>query len=173
MATASWRSLVAAAVSVFAASESHAQPQSTAARSIETTVANADLVVVGKLVEIAADEKPRNNEGNEILLVVEETLKQDLFTIDPYERHCVRVSQPLTEVQGWKLRATDCSSRTMTPAPHASTVIELCRASGVIAADFTLLRDPDAALQAAKETVRHMPVAIKRIHAFSLSVPRG
>ena len=42
----------------------------------------------------------------------------------------------------------------------------------MLTADFTLLRDPDAVLKAAKETVRRMPVAIKRIHAFSLAVPR-
>ena len=124
MTTASWRSLVAAAVSVFAADQSHAQPQSTAARSIETTVANADLVVVGKLVEIRADEETTERRGHEIVLAVEETLKQDLFTIDPYERLAVRVWQPPAKVQGWKLRGNRLLVALDDCAPHG-TVIEL------------------------------------------------
>jgi hypothetical protein len=173
MTTASLRSLVAAAVYMFAAAQLHAQPGNQSARSIETIVANADLVVVGKLVEIRAEEKTADRRGHEIVLAVEETLKQDLFTIDPYERLRVRVAQHLTEVQGWKLRGNRLLVADDAYAPYVSTVIEL--ASGrleVLTADFKLLRDPDAVLQAAKKTLQRMPVAIKRIHTFSLAVPR-
>jgi hypothetical protein len=174
MTAASLRSLVAAAVYMFAAAQLHAQPGFQSARSIETIVANADLVVVGKLVEIRAEEKTADRRGHEIVLAVEETLKQDLFTIDPYERLGVRVAQHLTEVQGWKLRGNRLLVADDAYAPYASTVIEL--ATGrleVLTADFTLLRDPDAVLQAAKKTLQRMPVAIKRIHTFSLAVPRA
>jgi hypothetical protein len=173
MTTAPLRSFVAVAVSVFAAVEAHAQPLFPDARSIETIVANADLVVVGKPVKIAANEPLAQRSGHEIVLEVKETLKQDLFTIDPYERLGVRVSNPLAEIDDWQRRGNlllvahdDCD-------PDASTVIELA-AEGceVLTADFTLLRDGKDVLQAAKESVRRMPPAIKRIHTFKLAVPR-
>jgi hypothetical protein len=162
-----------AAVWVFAAAQSTAQPLFPAAKSIETLVANADLVVVGKLVELRADDKTAESRGHEIVLAVEETLKQDLYTIDPYERLGMRVSKPLADVQDWKRRGSLLLVAHDEYAPNASTVIEL--ATGrleVLTADFTLLLDADAVLRIARETVQHTPAAIKRIHTFALAVPR-
>jgi hypothetical protein len=157
---------------LFACAESRAQPLFGSASSIETTVANADLVVVGKLVEIRPREATTQRSGHEILLEVEETLKDDLFTIDPYERLGMRVSVPLAEVQGWKRRGNRLLVAHDDCAPDSNTAIELA-AEGceVLTADFTLLRDGKDVLQAAKETVRRTPVAIKRIHTHSLAVP--
>ena len=58
-------------------------------------------------------------------------------------------------------------------APSATTVIELAPDGlEVLTADFTLLRDPEAVVQAARDTVRRMPSNVKRIHTFGMEVPR-
>ena len=105
-----------------------------------------------------ADDVARFVAPDTIVLAVEETLKQDLFTIDPYERLGLRVSQPLAEVQDWKRRGNLLLVAHDEYAPNDSTVIEL--ATGrleVLTADFTLLRDPDAVLRIARDTVQHTP----------------
>jgi hypothetical protein len=173
MTTAPLRLCVVVAISVFVAVEARAQPLFPAARSIETTVANADLVVVGKLVEIPAAKPAAERRGHEIVLAVEETLKQDLFTIDPYDRLAVHVSKPLAEIEDWKRRGNRLLVAHDDSAPDECTVFELgpgrCKA---LAADFTLLRDGEDVLRVAKQTVQRMPAAIKRIHTFPLVVPR-
>jgi hypothetical protein len=164
---------MAAAVSMFAAVETHAQPLFPTDNSIETTVANADLVVVGKPVKFVAKEQTAQRGGHEIVLEIEETLKQDLMTIDPYERLGVRVSHPPEVIDDWMRRGNRLLVAHDDGAPDESTVFELApRRCEVLTADFRLLRDGKDVLLAAKETVRRMPAAIKRIHTYSLIVPR-
>jgi hypothetical protein len=167
------RAFVAVAIFLFAAADLPGQPLFPATRSIETIVANSDLVVVAKLVEIRLDEQAPQHRGLDILVDVEETLKQDLFTIDPYEGLGVRVSQPLAEVQEWKRRGSRLLIAHDDHAPDEATILEL--ADGrmeVLTADLKLLRDPEKVLQVAKETAQRAPAAVKRIHTFPLAVPR-
>jgi hypothetical protein len=164
---------MAAAVCVFAAVETQAQPLFPAARSIEATVANADLVVVGTLIKFVAKEQTVQRGGHEIGLEVSETLKQDLFT-DPYERLGLRVANPPDEINDWLSRGNKLLVAHDDNAPDECTVFELAPGRcEVLTADFTLLRDGKDVLAAAKETVRRMPVAIERIHTYPLVVPRA
>ena len=42
----------------------------------------------------------------------------------------------------------------------------------ILTADFQLLRDPEAVIRIAKETVSRFPAGVRRVHTFPVSVPR-
>ncbi|MCB1128593.1 MAG: hypothetical protein KDM81_19005, partial [Verrucomicrobiae bacterium] len=166
------KSLVAVGLSVLAWVQSQAQPLFAQAESIESTVANADYVIVGKLEKFGETEKAAEREGHAATIAVEETLKEKYARIESQQRLSVRLPDPLSTLVGWKERGCrlliaigDCEPRTV-------TVIDLTDARlEVLTADFAVLRDPEAVIQAAKETVRRMPRAVRRIHTFELGVP--
>jgi hypothetical protein len=58
-------------------------------------------------------------------------------------------------------------------APYTSQVTELTEGKvEVWKSDMTLLRKPDAVIQAVREAARRMQTGVKRIHTFGLKVPR-
>jgi hypothetical protein len=173
MRTTSLMALVAVGVSLVASAPAHAQPLFDHADSIESIVANADLVVIGKLVEFGAGGQADERERHEATIAVEETLKQDIFTVEPHRRLRFHVSRPASALADWKNRSCRLLVATQSFAPSATTVIELApKKLEVLTADFKLLRDPEALIQTAKETVQRMPAPVKRIHTFGLAVPR-
>src|SRR3954453_8974433 len=174
MMRAAWfRSLIAVGVSLVASVQAHAQPLFGHAESIESTVANADLVVIGKLVGFGGEEQADEGEKHEATIDVEETLKEDIFAVEPYRRLRVDVRRSASVLANWKDRSHRLLVATNECALGATTLIELSPdRPKVLTADFTLLRDPEAVIQAAKETVRRMPAAVRRIHTFGLEVPR-
>jgi hypothetical protein len=170
-----WSSLlVVGGVCLLVPVRSHAQPLFGYAESLESTVANADLVVLGKLVEFEDAGQDDEREVHEAAIAVEETLKQDVFTLEPYRRLRVHVRGPASDLANWKVHAHRLLVAVKDDeAPNESTVIDLKRGEvEVLTADLQLLRDPDAVVQIARETVRRMPVPVKRIHTFALVVPR-
>ncbi len=167
MRTSAWTSLVALGVSLVLSVRADAQPLFSHAESIEWTVANADRVVVGKIVGFGGGEGADEGEGIEATLAVEETLKGE-----HRQRLRVWLSRPASVLEGWK----DRSRRLLVAVvgeedSSAATVIELAdEGLEVLTADFTLLRDPDEVIRVAKETVRRMP-GVRRILGFALMVP--
>lgn len=166
-------SFVVVGFSLVASVRAHAQPLFGHAESIESTVANADLVVIGKLVEFDSGRQVDESEGHEATIAVEETLKEDLFRVEPHRRIRVGVSHPASVLADWRDRSSLLLVATSECTPNATTVIELVHNKlEVLTADFTLLRDPKAVIQAARETVRRTPAAVRRIHTFRQKVPR-
>src|SRR3954447_5697991 len=95
MMRAAWlKSLVAVGVSLVASVQAHAQPLFGHAESIECTVANADLVFVGKLVEFDGRGQADGRGRREGTIDVGEVLKEDIFTGEPSRRLRVHLPYP-------------------------------------------------------------------------------
>ena len=163
-------SLLALGVSLVASTPATAQPLFSHAESLESTVANADLVVIAKLVGFGGGGPA---EGQEVTIDVEETLKQDLFTIELYRRMSVHVLRPASVLAEWKDHSCRLLVAVKVDGPASTTVIDLAHEGPeALSADFTLLRDPEVAIRIARETARRMPDPVRRIHTFGLVVPR-
>jgi hypothetical protein len=167
--------ILAVAICLFASLHAHAQPLFPHDQSIECTVANADLVFIAKLVKFG-DAKRADDGGRDVHLAtidVEETLKQDLFTIDPYKRMSLDLRGPASVLADWTKRSCKLLITLESNAPQATKAIELTEGKlDVWKADLTLLRKPDDVIKAAKEALKRMPASVKRIHTFGLKVPR-
>jgi hypothetical protein len=171
---AAWlRSLVAVGVSLVASVQAQAQPLFGYAESIETTVANADLVLIGRIAAFDGG-KPADERGeHEVTIDIEESLKEPIFTVESHRKLRVRVTRPASVLAGWKARSSRLLVATDDCVPGATTVIELAVDKlEILTADFRLLRDPEAVIQAAKGTLRRMPASVRRTHIFGLEVPR-
>ena len=141
--------------------------------SIESTVANADLVFIAILVKFGDGKRAEGREGHEATIDIEDTLKQEVFTIEPYRRLQVYIPRPASVLADWKKRSCRLLVAYNEYSPRETTVIELVPDRlEVLTADFKLLRDPDAVIKSARETARRLPTAVKRIHTFGLKVPR-
>lgn len=173
MRAALLKSLIVFGVSLIASVQAHAQPLSPHAESIESTVANADLVFIAKLVDFRGGEQTDGIKGHEVTIAIEETLKMDAFTVEPYRRLGLHIPRPASVLADWKERSCRLLVAYNDYAPKATTVIELVQGKmEVMTANLTLLRDPEDVIQAARETVRRMPAGVKRMHTFRLQVPR-
>ena len=160
--------ILALGVLAVAAAPARAQPVFVFAESIECTVANADLVLVGKLVEFDEDET-NDDQGRKATIAVEETLKVRFD--ESYEKIRVRLSYPESVFADWKGHSRRLLVAIREESPRA-TVIDLTPENlEVLTEDFELLRDPADVIRIAKETVQRMPSAVKRIHTFRLLVP--
>ena len=192
-------SLVAAGVSLFVSVHAHAQPIFVRAQSIEYIVNNADIVVIGKVVDFAGEEKADQFGRREATIAIEETLKGEY-----QERMRVLLAYPvrvlaewqddsrrlLVAAQGVPLIASqvislvtkkldflteDHRNRLLVAAnkvpPAATDVIDLTKNElEVLTADFRVLREPEEVLRIAKETIRRRP-GVRRVHGFRLMVP--
>jgi hypothetical protein len=191
MRTAWLKLLVTVGLFLFASVPARAQPliSHNETESIESVVANADLVVIGKLLKIGrgtpADERTDNVEGREkhqVTIAVEETLKHCISS--PNERDekiGLEAPYPGWVLRGWKNRASrllvarsaGAPKESMTSNTSFTTIIELAPDTlQVLTEDMQLLRNPADVIRAAKETVRRMPANVRRIHTFQLVVPR-
>lgn len=167
------KSLIVFIVCLVASIPAHAQPLFPHAQSIETMVANADLVFIAKLVKFGDAERADGREVHQATIAIEETLKKDLFTIEPYKLLSIYVPAPAADLADWMKRSCQLLVVLDSNTPKGSTVIELVEGKvAVWKADMTLLRKPDAVIRAARESARSMPTSVKRIHTFGLKVPR-
>ncbi len=159
-----WKT-VAVGVALLISVPAHAQPVFGSAESLECMVANADLVVVGKVVEFDAGEKADDRGARPVTIAVEETLKGE-----HRDRLRVRLAHPVSALADWRVR----SSRLLVArgvAPIATRVIDLVDSElAVFRANFTLLRKPEPVIRIAKEAVRRLP-GVKQIDTFGLVVP--
>ena len=149
-----------------------AQPQFPQTHSIESTVINADLVFIAKLDDFREAEEGKNDKPHEATILVEETLKKEAFTYEPYRRLAIRIARPASVLEDWKKRSCRLLVFYEQYAPAAG-VMELSRDKlQVMTADMTLLREPKAVVQAARKALRRVPAGVKRLHTFQLQVPR-
>lgn len=152
--------------------QAHAQPQFPHAESIESTVINSDLIFIAKLVDFREADKGEDGKLHEATIVVEETLKKEAFTYEPYRRLAIRIARPASVLADWKKRACRLLVVYEESAPVPG-VMELTRDKlQVMTADMKLLRDPKAVIQAARKALRRVPAGVKRLHTFRLQVPR-
>jgi hypothetical protein len=173
MRTARSKSLIVLGVCLVASAQAHAQPLFPRAQSIESTVANADLVFIAKLVKFGDGKQAEGREVHEATIAIEETLKKDLFTTEPYERLSIYVPGPASVLADWTKRSCRLLVAHDSDAPKATEVIELVEGKlEVWKADMTLLRKPDSVIRAAREAARRMPAGVRRVHTFGLKVPR-
>lgn len=157
-----------AALGVSLAAPARAQPVFGHAESLEATVANADLVVVGTL-RSPVDGGPPGSLGAAI--DVEEVLKAR-----PGE-HYERLGFSLPASAKDLTRGSDRPRRLLLAmqdgAMEPAAILVLERGGlEVLAADFTLLRDPADVIRIARETARRMPPGVKRVHTVDIEVPR-
>jgi hypothetical protein len=159
---------LALGVLAVAATRTLAQPLFDCVDSIECTVANSDLVLVGKLVKFG--EEGANDQGREATITVEESLKVP-FRESYHERISVRLAYPESVLADWKDHSRRLLLVIRDESPRA-TVIDLTPENlEVLTENFKILRDPADVIQIVKETVERMPPAAKRIHTFKLLVP--
>lgn len=174
---AAWlKSLVVFGVSLVAAVQARAQPLYPHAQSIESTVANADLVFIAKLEKFDVSEPanvPNAHKGHNTTIAVEETLKQDIFKDEPYRRLQMHIPRPAAVLADWQERSCPLLVAYDEYNPKATTVIELVEGNlEVLTSEFTLLCKPEAVIQAAREASQRTPASVKRIQTFGLQVPR-
>jgi hypothetical protein len=163
----SWlKSIAPLCVSLFISVQAHAQPLFGRTESIECTVANSEIVVVGKLVEFAGTEQADERGGRAATIAVEETLKGE-----HRDRLRVRLFHPALALAGWKDRSSRLLLAAQGDPPAETGVVDLAdKELPVLTADFTLLRKPEEVVRVAKETIRRLP-GVKRIATFRLVVP--
>ena len=164
--------VIALAVGVMVCQAAHAQPLVARADSIESTVINADLVFVAKLIKIG---DPIQVEGRDVYntsIAVEQNLKREFFNDEPYDEVQAEIARDLSVLKDWLARSSRLLVIYNEQVPYTQ-VIELEPGKmEVMTADFTLLRDPELVITAAQQALAQTSPAIKRIHTFGLHVPR-
>lgn len=156
--------LAAACVVLSIPTGAGAQPLVGGIESIECTVANSLLVILGTITEVHPKEADRNTRC-EATVAVEETLKGSHGDL-----RRVRLNRSAADLTRWKERSTRLLIVQSDP-PTQTDVIDLPDAGlAVLTSDFTLLRKPDDLIRAVKETVRRMP-GVTRIETYKLRVP--
>jgi len=168
------QSVLLIGLSLISSVQALAQPLFSRAESIESTVANADLVFIATLVDFRAVGKGNIPHEHMVTIAIEETLKQAPISRDePYQKLSLDLSRPASVLADWKARSSRLLVACQEYAPQETIVIELVRDKlEVMTAEMTLVRDPETVIRIAKETVRRMPAHIKRVHTFELQVPR-
>ena len=86
------KSLIAVCVSLIVGGEARAQPRGVSAESIEGRIANADLVLVAKLVDFGFEQQVDDRKFYDGTMEIEETLKEGLFHDEPDRQLRVRIS---------------------------------------------------------------------------------
>ena len=173
MRAACLTSLITFGVVWAAAQTTHAQPLVAGAESIESTVVNADLVFIAKLVKLGDGKQVEGREVHAATIAIEQTLKKEVYNDEPYELLQVSIPGDAAVLTDWMERSCRLLVVYEEYAPYATTVIELVPGKmEVLTADFTLLREPETVIRAAKEALRRISPAVKRIHTFGLDVPR-
>ena len=165
--------VIAVGICWFAPSQSGAQPLFGHAESLESTVANADLVFVGKLLQPGGNGQADERGRIDGVFDIEFHMKQDLFATQPHRRFRTRLAAPASSLADWKAHSRRLLVAVQEDAPDSTRVLALGEhGSDVLTADFKLLRDPDEVIRVARETVRRIPAPVRRIHTFPLAVPR-
>ncbi len=167
------RWIIGLSVSLIASIQALAQPLVPKTESIESTVANSDLVFIATLVKFHRAEQDNDRDAHEVTIAIEETVKQELFRDEPYRGLSLQITRPASVLAGWKERSSRLVVAYNEYAPKQTTVIELVPDKvEVMTADVTLLRDPEAVIRQARTAVNRLPANIKRVRTFELQVPR-
>ena len=155
-----------------AAQQAVAQPLVGGTQSIESTVANADFVFVARITKIADAKRTDKGELHQVTITVDQTLKQEVLTDEPYQEMQICLPHSATLLEGWKEHSSCLLVALDEHIPWMTRVIDLAPGKvEVFKADFTLLRDPQAVIRSANETLKKMPAGVKRVHTFGRLVP--
>jgi len=160
-------------VSLIAAGQAYAQPQTPYTVSIESTVANSDYVSIATIVKFRCEEQGNDPDKHDATIGIEEELKYPLSSNERSQIGRITIIRPASVLAGWQERSSRLLIATREFAPELTVVIELLPDKlEVMTADVKLLRDPEAVIQAARVAVTRLPANIKRVHTFDLQVPR-
>lgn len=165
-------SAIALLISVTAQTQATAQPIFETVDSLETTIANADLVIIAT-IERFLDERNIPNNHKAATLLVEETLKASLDDDEGYQKLFAHLPGPPSTLSQWEKENRRLLVTVQEESLSAASVIDLADENlEVLTADLTILRDPEDVVRIARETIDRMPAAIKRIHTVRLNAPR-
>lgn len=151
-----------------------AQPLIAHTQSIESLVINSDRIWIGKIIKVRDEPIPGGSDKPGFTYEVEECLKLPLgaqpdLTI---KKRGMFVAHPTTKYKDWMDRSCRLLIAFNEFDRNHPTIIELSpNKPEVFKADFTLLRDPEEVIQAAKAVVKSAPINVQRIHTFKLQVP--
>jgi hypothetical protein len=121
--------------------------------SIESVVANADLVVVKKLLEYIDTRQAHRPGRQEITIAVkEETLKQNIFTAEPHEKENLSLDVRYPASKWKQLSHRLLVAKTEGDGGQTRTIDLAPDGLEVLTSDLKVLRDPAAVIRAAKET---------------------
>ena len=105
MRAACLTSLITFCVVWAAAQTTHAQPLVAQAESIESTVVNADLVFIAKLVKVGDGKQIEGREVHAVTIAIEQTLKKEVYNDEPYELLQVRIPGGAAVLADWMERS--------------------------------------------------------------------
>jgi hypothetical protein len=150
-----------------------AQPLSARTDAVETTVINSEYVFVAKIVAVHPEEAGDGSYGRDVDIAIEETIKAELFRDEPYTGLNVFLPYRAALLQGLMDRSHRLLVAVSGNNKDENVAIELDPETlEVMTADLTLLRDPEAVLQAARAAVHRLPANVARVHTFERIVPR-
>jgi hypothetical protein len=170
-----WAWIISFGVSSIASVPALAQPLSAKTQSIESIVANADLVFIGKLFDFRRAEESHDRDEHEITIAIEETVKQKPYPFqhEVHPKFRCRIVRPASVLANWKKHSSRVLVALDSDVPQNSSVIELTPDKlEVMSADVRLIRDPEAVIELARKAVHRLPANIKRVYTFELQVPR-
>ncbi|QDV45286.1 hypothetical protein Enr13x_51620 [Stieleria neptunia] len=170
------RSLCRIAVAVvgfvlFAMDQATAQPLIETAESLESFVINADRVWVARIIRVRDEPIPGGSRKPGITIAVEETLKYPLFE-QRHEKMGLFVEHPTARFKAFEERTSRLLIAHSDHHPFSPKLIELAPGKvELFLADFTILRKPDAIVQAAREIISRVPPHVRQLHTVRLMIP--
>lgn len=168
--TCRMRAIVAGLV-LLAASQTIAQPLVFTAESLEGLVINADRVWIAEIIKVRDEPIPGGSTMPGITIEIEETLKYPLFE-QRHDKMGLFVEPPTARFKAFEERSSRLLIAQRDDDPFSPTLIELSPGKPeVFLADFTILRQPDAVVQAAREVINRSAPNVRQLQTFRLMIP--
>ena len=149
----------------------YAQPIHASTRSIESIVANADLVFVAKVVKFDEAKKVNGFDVYPTTIAIERTLKMPMYHGEPFKQMQVNIHGTDALLSDYQEHSSPLLIACDEETSYATAIELVAGKMEIFKADFTLLREPDAVIQAAEESLRRMTPGVKRVYTFDLLVP--
>ncbi|MCS7465094.1 hypothetical protein NZK35_00220 [Stieleria sp. ICT_E10.1] len=164
-------SVVVLGFAFFASDHATAQPLFYTAESLESWIINADRVWVARIVRVRDEPIPGGSEKPGITIAVEETLKYPIFE-QRHEKMGLFVEHPTARFKDVEERSSRLLIAHSDHHQFSPKLIELTPDKvEVFRADFTILRNPDAVIQAAREIIARVPPNVRQLHTVRLPIP--
>ncbi|MDV6028521.1 MAG: hypothetical protein F9B45_00115 [Phycisphaera sp. RhM] len=164
-------SMVVLGFTLFASDHATAQPLVYTAESLESWIINADRVSIARIVRVRDEPIPGGSEKPGITIAVEETLKYPIFE-QRHEKMGLFVEHPTARYKDFEGRSSRLLIAHSDHHQFSPKLIELTPGKvEVFRADFTILRNPDAVIQAAREIIGCVPPHVRQLHTVCLMIP--
>ncbi|PAY17457.1 hypothetical protein CKO51_21315 [Rhodopirellula sp. SM50] len=163
--------IVVSGFALFAIDHAMAQPLVYTAESLESWVINADRVWIARIVRVRDEPIPGGSEMPGITIAVEETLKYPIFE-QRHEKMGLFVEHPTAQFKDFEKHSSRLLIAHSDQHQFAPKLIELTpgKVEG-LRADFTILRTPEAVVQAAREIIGRVPPNVRQLHTVCLTIP--